>query len=67
MNTDGKTTVKLEPEVAKALKHYIADTDRSWRDQSRVINELILSGIKHKKECVQINGEGNAEASSIST
>ncbi len=45
MSQKGKTTISLEPEVAKALKHYMADAECSFRDQSRVINDLLMKGL----------------------
>jgi hypothetical protein len=50
MSAKGKTTISLEPDVAKALKYYLADTEQSFRDQSKVINELLREGLAHKRD-----------------
>jgi hypothetical protein len=60
MTTKSKTTISLSPEVAKALKYYLADTEQSFRDQSKVINDLILRGlVVARNEMVE---QGNSKA-----
>jgi hypothetical protein len=52
------TTVEIRDDVAKEMRMHMAMTGRSFREQSKVINELILAGIAHLKE----NSEGCNEA-----
>lgn len=59
-----KTTLVLKPDVERAMKHYMADTDRSFRDQSAVINELIMEGLKsiEEKKAAKISSQNPLEA-----
>ncbi len=44
-----KTTVELRDDVARAMRIYMANNDRSFKEQSAVINELIMKGL----ECIE--------------
>lgn len=46
----GKTTISLEPEVAKALKYYMADKEMSFKEQSKAINELLENALLAEQE-----------------
>ena len=49
-----KTTVELREDVARAMRIYMANNNRSFKEQSAVINELIMKGLecteKHSTE-----------------
>ena len=53
------TTVKMRDDVTKAMRMYMAQTGRGFREQSDVINELILAGIEHLEEDKATEGHPN--------
>jgi KaiC/GvpD/RAD55 family RecA-like ATPase len=55
------TTVEMREDVARELAMFMAITGRRLKEQSKVINELILAGIENEK-AKQIGEQGNAKA-----
>ncbi|MCK9568647.1 hypothetical protein M0R72_06880 [Candidatus Pacearchaeota archaeon] len=52
------TTVEMREDVARELAMFMAVSGRRLKEQSKVINELILAGIEHEKQIGETKGNG---------